>query len=454
MAEQRKMNKFIVIFVGIIVVFVVFILLKGNTEKYTAINTLPSKESKDKPEDGDTQADTIRALQAYAKEAVEKAKKLNEKTITQSQQVEENKNTVSSLERENQQNKEELKQTKEYTKTLEEKLKELNKKLDVIIEEKNKESAEIPVGFGFDNQSEKSKNTQGQWYNPIDFIEEAEGETSSTGFKGLLSRPAQLKAQANESAVNNKNAQNKAAQETPPVEKVEPYFTLHKDAILFDSLAFTALIGRIPVDGVTPDPYPVKIFIGKDNLLANGFDIPDVEGMVFSGLGIGDWNLSCVSARLYSATFIFSDGTIVNQSEDDPLAYISDRTGVPCVSGRFVSNARQFITQQVALSGFEAAGSAYANAQLETTENNDGDKTTSLIGDISKVVAGNIVKSSTDEVSDWLLARQKQSFEAVVVDPGKQVSIHLEKEIIIDHKEFARKVRYVRLPKTPENTLD
>ncbi len=450
MAEQRKMNKFIVIFVGIIVVFVVFILLKGNTEKYTAIDTLPSKESKDKPEDGDTQADTIRALQAYAKEAVEKAKKLNEKTITQSQQVEENKNTVSSLERENQQNKEELKQTKEYTKTLENKLKELNKKLDVIIEEKNKESAEIPVGFGFDNQSEQSKNTQGQWYNPIDFIEEAEGEASSTGFKGLLSRPAQLKAQANES----NNAQNKTVQETPPVEKVEPYFTLHKDAILFDSLAFTALIGRIPVDGVTPDPYPVKIFIGKDNLLANGFDIPDVEGMVFSGLGIGDWNLSCVSARLYSATFIFSDGTIVNQTEDDPLAYISDRTGVPCVSGRFVSNARQFITQQVALSGFGAAGSAYANAQLETTENNDGDRTTSLIGDISKVVAGNIVKSSTDEVSDWLLARQKQSFEAVVVDPGKQVSIHLEKEIIVDHKEFARKVRYVRLPKTPENTLD
>jgi len=127
---------------------------------------------------------------------------------------------------------------------------------------------------------------------------------------------------------------------------------------------------------------------------------------------------------------------------------------VPCVSGRFVSNAKQFITQQVGLSGLGAAGSAYANAQLETTTNNDGDRTTSLIGDISKVVAGNVVKSSTEEVSSWLLARQKNSFEAIVVDPGKRVSIHLQKAIIIDHKEFARKVRYVRHASHPENTLD
>jgi len=446
MAEQRKMNKFIIIFVGLIFIGVLYVMLKDSKEKYVGIGTAPRLDAMDKPEDGDTQTDTIRALQAYAKEAVEKAKKLNDKTSTQSKQVEENKNTVSVLDRENQENKEELKKTKLYTKELEEKFKNLSNKLDSIIDKKKQETAEIPVGFGFDNESEQSKYTQGQWHNPIDVVENSEGEKKTTGFTGLLSRPAQLKQSTETKKGGDENS--------PPVENVDPYFTIHKDAILFDSLAFTALIGRIQVNGVTPDPYPIKIFIGKENLLANGFDIPEVEGMVFSGLGFGDWNLSCVSARLYSATFIFNDGTIVNQTESEPLAYISDRTGVPCVSGRFVSNARQFITQQVGLSGLGAAGSAYSNAQLETTENSDGQKTTSLIGDITKVVTGNVVKASTDEVSDWLLARQKQSFEAVVVDPGKRVSIHLQKTIIIDHKEFARKVRYENHSKTHKNGLD
>jgi len=444
MAEQRKMNKFIVLFSGAIVVIVLMTILKDKKETYTEIRSLPAIQATDKPSDGDTQADTIRALQAYAKEAVEKSKRLNEHTLNQSQQVEENKNTVSALTRKDQQQNEELKKTKAETKILEDKLQSLSQKIDTIIDKNKQTVDEIPVGFGFDNESEQHKNTKGQWYNPIDVIEEKQGANVPATFNGLLNHPSQRKEKISI----------KTTKIPPETEKVEPYLTLHKDAILFDSLAFTALIGRIPVEGVTPDPYPVKIFIGKENLLANGFNIPDVDGMVFSGLGIGDWNLSCVSARLYSATFIFNDGRIVNQTEDEPLAYISDRTGVPCVSGRFVSNAKQFITQQVGLSGLGAAGSAYANAQLETTTNNDGDRTTSLIGDISKVVAGNVVKSSTEEVSSWLLARQKNSFEAIVVDPGKRVSIHLQKAIIIDHKEFARKVRYVRHASHPENTLD
>ena len=140
---------------------------------------------------------------------------------------------------------------------------------------------------------------------------------------------------------------------------VEPIYTIPKDATLTDGLALTALIGRIPVEGQTPDPYPVKIYIGKENLLANGHDMPEVEGMIFSGLGFGDWNLSCVSARLTSATFIFEDGSIVNHSsQGQPLGYISDPSGVPCVAGRLVTNATSFIPQRIGLAGQGAAGSA------------------------------------------------------------------------------------------------
>ena len=40
----------------------------------------------------------------------------------------------------------------------------------------------------------------------------------------------------------------------------------------------TALLGRVPIDGKVTDPYPFKVLIGKDNLTANGIQLPDVEG--------------------------------------------------------------------------------------------------------------------------------------------------------------------------------
>lgn len=446
MAEKRKMNPFIMLFVGAIIIVALYLVLSANKEQYTAIESLPSIYSADKAKDGDTQADTIRALQAYAKEAVEKAKNLNDETRNQSKQVEENKSIVQMLEKENQLNTERLKKSDEHTQTLENQIKTLSDKLETVVHDRENKSAELPVGFGFDQNIEKNQRQTGQWHHSIDYISEEEASKSGTGFTGLFKRPNKIdKSDVSTTPIGKKD---------PTIETVEPYYTIHKDAILFDALAFTALIGRIPVEGVTPDPYPVKIFIGKENLLANGFELPEIEGMIFSGLGFGDWNLSCVSARLYSATFIFEDGSIVNQTESEPLAYISDRAGIPCISGRFVSNAKQFITQQVALSGLGAAGAAYSEAQLETVESDNGQRRRSLTGEISKVVAGNVVKSSTDEVSEWLLARQKQSFEAVVVDPGQRVSLHVEKEIIIDNKEFARKVRYETNNPAYENTLD
>ncbi len=446
MAEKKRINPFIIIFVGLIVLGVLYILLSGKKEKYTPVDSLPTILEENKTQDGDTQADTIRALQAYAKEAVEKAQTLNEKTREQSTLVLENKNNVSRLESENQRNKAALEKTTAYANQLESELSTLNKKIDQLLEDQQQTQANIPVGFGFDELSSPSRKNTGSWYNPIDYIEPDDQSSQQTGFSGLLSRPNQVKAQS-QSTSNTKPKE-------PEKEKVIPFFTIPKDAILYDSTAFTALIGRIPVDGITPDPYPVKIFIGRENLLANGYDIPEVEGMVFSGLGVGDWNLSCVRARLYSATYIFYDGTIVNQTESEPLAEISDRTGIPCVSGRFVSNAREFITQQVALAGLGTAGAAYANAQLETTKNNNGDTSTSLIGDIKKLVLGDVVKASTDEVIDWLVARQKQSFDAVVVDPGQAVSIHINKPIMIDHREYNRRVRYATKSEHYDNTLD
>lgn len=50
--------------------------------------------------------------------------------------------------------------------------------------------------------------------------------------------------------------------------------------------------------------------IGRDNLTANGIELPDVEGAIVSGTASGDWTLSCVRGDVKSITFVFSDGTV------------------------------------------------------------------------------------------------------------------------------------------------
>ena len=200
----------------------------------------------------------------------------------------------------------------------------------------------------------------------------------------------------------------------------------------------------------------MKFFIGKENLAANGHQIPEVAGMLLSGLGFGDWNLSCVNARLTSATFIFNDGTIVNHTQtDQPLGYISDPSGIPCVAGKFVSNAPAFLLQRAGLAGLGTAGSAYAEAQQQTqTSALTGTTTSTVLGDIEKMVAGDMVQSATDEISRWLLARQQQSFDAVIVNPGVSVAIHLQATLTLDHLSTARKVRYAQTQDHQQSHLD
>ena len=67
------------------------------------------------------------------------------------------------------------------------------------------------------------------------------------------------------------------------VKSPTPVYTVPTNSTLMGSVAMTALIGRVPIDGTVNDPYPFKVLVGPDNLTANGIDIPDVAGAVFSG---------------------------------------------------------------------------------------------------------------------------------------------------------------------------
>ncbi|PHS00164.1 MAG: TIGR03752 family integrating conjugative element protein [Blastopirellula sp.] len=440
MAEKR-MNPLVI--GGVITGFVclTLVMCSDKQSSFEPVEQLPGFDPELRREDGDTQTDTIKALQAYAREAVEKADALLDSTEENMTLVLENQQDVSRLEQNNSQTVETLQETNNSMDVLEQSLLLLQRELSELRRDQeqnirpfnpggvNQEG--LPLGFGFDDEAFLASNpNRGEWFEPIDRQSEADGE--SNRFSGLLRSPE-------------RNQNNVVEQKSVlPEITIEPVYTIPKDATLTDGVALTALIGRIPVEGQTPDPYPVKIYIGKENLLANGHDIPEIEGMIFSGLGFGDWNLSCVSARLTSATFIFEDGTIVNHtSQGQPLGYISDPSGIPCIAGRFVTNAPTFLAQRVGLAGLGAAGSAYADAQQErSTSLLTGSTTSTVVGDINKLAMGEAVQSATDEVSQWLLARQRQSFDAVVVNPGVGVSIHLNQSLPLDRISTARRIRY------------
>ncbi len=71
-------------------------------------------------------------------------------------------------------------------------------------------------------------------------------------------------------------------------EAIRPVYTLPENTTLVGSQAMTALLGRVPVNDKVTDPYPFKVLIGKDNLTANGIELPDVEGAIISGTAAGD----------------------------------------------------------------------------------------------------------------------------------------------------------------------
>lgn len=453
MAERKTPNKLMIIVVIAVVAIFSVVKLSTRGPAYSQMNTLPSFDENSQPKDGDTQADTIRALQAYAKEAVAKAQALNEQTRKQQTTVLENQNKVTTLENANKALTDATEKMSTYTQGLEVQLKALESQISAIEEAQVRRNAAmdehgIPVGFGFDHLKKKRDGETGQWHDPIGQEAEGADKKAGAGFTGLLTPPGK--------SLRQEHPKPEEDTSDPAASEIEPAFTLAKDMVLYDGVAMTALIGRIPVEGTTPDPYPVKIFVGKENLAANGHELPEVEGMIFSGLGFGDWSLSCVSARLLSATFIFADGSIVNHgSESKPLGYISDRKGWPCVRGTFRTNAPRFLRDRVGLAGLRAAGSAYANAQFSQERSGlTGSTSATFTGDMGKLVGGTVIQSATDEASQWLLDRQKQSFDAVIVDPGADVSVHLEKSLAIDKSPLLRKLRYPRNRVYSSKTLD
>ncbi len=346
-------------------------------------------------------------------------------------------------------------------------LQEVQQRLDGL---KGKDGAELPVGLGLE-KGDGDKFSGGQanalrWIEPMDTAPKKDGTASTlnrfaTSFEPTqktLSNTAESATEAGSRAIG---------------ASVKPIYTVPTNSTLMGSVAMTALIGRVPIDGTVNDPYPFKVLIGADNLTANGIDIPDVAGAVVSGTASGDWTLSCVRGQIRSITFVFHDGTIrtlpaesvhgQNGSENHPssnsgarggLGWISDPYGIPCVSGERRSNAEQYLGTQALITAAGAGAASFIksdNGSTAIVANSNGSLGT--VGISGNEAMGRILAGGVRDMSEWVNKLYGQAFAAIYVQPGAQVAVHLEQPLTIDYDAKGRRVDH-HLGDTHASDLD
>jgi integrating conjugative element protein (TIGR03752 family) len=302
---------------------------------------------------------------------------------------------------------------------------------------------DIPVGLGLDGVGQGAANDI-LWIAPLDHIEDAESA------KATLQRVKRTTSGYLDAAATKTGNVARGVGSRIEQARTLPVYTVPRNATLIGSTAMTALVGRVPVQGQVRDPMPFKIITGADNLAANGLTVPGVQGMIWGGTAVGDWTLSCVTGRLDSVTFVFDDGTIRTLSSDDrqagsggadePLGWISDAQGIPCISGERKTNAPAFLTQRIGVMAIQAAAQAAAAAETTSVVSDAGGVTNSVTGETGTYVLGKTVEGGSNEVAKWLLERQAQSFDAVFVAAGTQVAIHVDRELPIDLDPIGRKL--------------
>jgi len=261
------------------------------------------------------------------------------------------------------------------------------------------------------------------------------------------------------SMINNTNNTDSNAHKKP---KPIPYYTIPSGATLARSVTMTALIGRIPVNGVVKSPYPFKMIIGANNMAANGLHIPGISGAIIQGYTVGDMALSCVKGYITAMTFLFPNGTISttkvhnggngNLGFNTSLGYISAPNGNPCFPGKFYTNAPTYLATMITLGALNKGGEAYSLAQQTAMSNTAGGTTTSLTGSVGKYMAGGAVQGGTQQAMDWFTEREKNSFDAVYVPAGKKAVINITQQIDINYNPTGRKIYYGETKNHHNNT--
>ena len=455
--RSNGLLKWLMIPVAVLVLFVGIRLFSGGGEtaptRTDASAQLTPEEMKALGIEGDTPRDTVATLVAQVKQLrteLQTALSDNKSQREENQRLRQRENSIdqritsaleaerSNLRRDQQQSAAERQQTEGL-------LADLQRRLDSI-GGRGGGHADLPVGLGLRDGDEAGMEGGTRWVEPDD-AKKAEGRGSSSGSLSFPTSFGQAQSTLEATAESVVNAGARAA----GVKSAKPVYTVPTNSTLMGSVAMTALIGRVPIDGTVNDPYPFKVLVGADNLTANGIDIPDVAGAVFSGTASGDWTLSCVRGQVRSITFVFHDGTIRTIPEDrdgnqqseqqrDGLGWISDPYGIPCVSGERRSNAQQYLGSQALITAAGAGVASLIDSDSGQVSYVGADGSIGSVGISGNEAMGRILAGGVRDMADWVNKLYGQAFAAVYVQPGAKVAVHLEKPLAIDFDPEGRKV--------------
>ncbi|CAJ0723217.1 TIGR03752 family integrating conjugative element protein [Ralstonia pickettii] len=478
--KSNPLLKWLLIPMVLVLLFVGIKLFSGDRAGKPAASgnsQLTPEEMKSLGIEGDTPRDTVATLVAQVKQLrneLQTALNDNKNQKTENERMRAREGAIdqriqSALEGERgrlQQDREQLAGDRQQTQGL---LQDLQRRLDGLSGKGSQ--AELPVGLGLEegdgksfggNPSGSARSTSGtRWVEPDDAKPSAKtgGSNSGPSFPTSFG-PAQktLSDTADNVASTVSDAGSHAVGAS-----AKPVYTVPSNSTLMGSIAMTALIGRVPIDGTVNDPYPFKVLIGPDNLTANGIDIPDVAGAVVSGTASGDWTLSCVRGQIRSVTFVFNDGTVRTMPEEGNrnqngsggqggsanstihggLGWISDPYGIPCVSGERRSNAQQYLGSQALITAAGAGAASLIksnNGSVAVVANSNGSLGT--VGISGNEAMGRILAGGVRDMADWVNKLYGQAFAAVYVQPGAKVAVHLEQPLNIDYDAKGRRVNH------------
>lgn len=440
--------------------------------------TLTEEQAKKLGVDGDTASDTLRTMVAESKELKAQVSKALQGNNDLKQQNHELQKRLEGFDRTVDARMQGVQNTlqqavQEQGKTFVDELKQQYESLARDHSITGSEGSELPIGFGLQPGDEQGFKGASEleliWIEPQDGTpvdangkpipngsnQAANGFNFPTSFGATLDHGQHLLNTTTTPIAGEISSQEARKQ-------VRKTYTLPQNATLMGSVAMSALIGRVPIDGTVNDPYPFKVLIGPDNLTANGIDLPDVAGAVASGTASGDWTLSCVRGQIRSLTFVFNDGTVRTlpapadeangsqssgqsssgqQSIQGGLGWISDPYGIPCVSGERKSNASQYIGSQVLITaaGAGAASLIKSDGNSSVVSTPGGVVSTGISG---SEAMGKIIGQGVNDISSWVNKLYGQAFAAVYVQPGAKVAVHLDQQLAIDYELKGRKVDY------------
>ena len=457
-------NKILPIISGLVLMMLFFVGVKSCSDDNQGNSQLTSVPIPGVP-DADSPADTIRTLTAEVAAIKSESNKLSQQNEALLLQRDEMERRVKS------QIQEEMRRDAIDNESLvmgglTQQLDFFKARLEELTQAQNQNTqnfGDIPVGFGLTGQESVLANIpETIWVEPLGTQTDDSGSLiypNPATDSGLLDKGSQI------SGATEKYLQ---ATKDELVKKNTPAYTVPRNSTLMGSTGMTALIGRIPKEGTVEDPFPFKVIVGKENLAANGIQIPGLDGMIFSGKATGDWTLSCVRGQMHSVTYVFADGTIRTLSSDDQqslsqqgqnaersLGWISDRRGIPCVTGVRISNSATYLSGRILAAATEAAAGAFSQGEVTNTVSALGGVSTSVItGDALRFAGGQALSGGAAEVSAYLRERAAQSFDVIYVDTGVELAIHIDIELAIDYQHDGRKTSYVYNENSEYSDLD